>query len=73
VKTTIAGVKLAAPDGREGSMADGAHEENPLADDFAPVSSCAICGKPIEKASGDVIVTALQNAVHAQCAARLAA
>jgi len=54
-------------------MADGTHEENPLADDFAPVPSCAICGKPIEKASGDVIVTALQNAVHAQCAARLAA
>ena len=54
-------------------MADGTHEEHPLADDFAPVSSCAICGKPIEKASGDVIVTALQNAVHAQCAARLAA
>lgn len=54
-------------------MADGTHEENPLAGDFSPVPSCAICGKPIEKGSGDVIVTALQNAVHAQCAARLAA
>jgi hypothetical protein len=73
VRTTIAGVKLAAPQGQEGAMAEGIHEEHPLADDFAPISSCAICGKPIEKTSGDVIVTALQNAVHAQCAARLAA
>ena len=53
-------------------MADGIHEEHPLADDFASAPSCAICGKPIEKAAGDVIITALQNAVHAQCAARLA-
>ncbi len=54
-------------------MTDGIHEENPLADEFVHGSSCAICGKPIEKARGDVIVTAHQNAVHAQCAARLAA
>lgn len=54
-------------------MAEGMNPESPLPDDAVPAVTCAICGKPIEKASGDVIVTALQNAVHAQCAARMAA
>ena len=54
-------------------MVDGTSAEQPLADDFTRAPSCAICGKPIHKASGDVIVTALQKTVHAKCAARLAA
>ena len=51
-------------------MPDGTHAEHPLPDDFSRTTSCAICGKPIEKAGGDVIVTALHHAVHAECAAR---
>jgi hypothetical protein len=51
-------------------MADRNNAEHPLPDDFSRTTVCAICGKPIEKASGDVIVTALQHAVHAECAAR---
>ena len=51
-------------------MADATNAEHPLPDDFARVSSCAICGKPIEKASGDVIATTNQHAVHATCAER---
>jgi hypothetical protein len=54
-------------------MAQGMNPESPLPDDIAPSVTCAICGKPIDKATGDVIVTAMQNSVHAQCAARLAA
>ena len=55
-------------------MAEGMNQERQLPDDAAaPATTCAICGKPIDKATGDVIVTALQNAVHAQCAARMAA
>jgi len=54
-------------------MAEGMNPESPLPDDAAHAETCAICGKPIEKAGGDVIVTALQNAVHAQCASRMAA
>ena len=38
-----------------------------------PVRSCAICGKAIVNATGDVIFTVLQNFVHTLCAERLAA
>lgn len=72
MRIVVGGVKFAVLPGEEGPMADGTHPENPLADDFAPVASCGICGKPIEKGTGDVIITTLHNAVHAQCAARLA-
>ena len=58
---------------QEGPMVDGTTAENPLGDDFDPVATCAICGKPVEKTRGDVIVTTQQNTVHATCAARLAA
>jgi hypothetical protein len=51
-------------------MAERSNAEHPLPDDFSRLTVCAICGKAIEKARGDVIVTALQHAVHAECAAR---
>jgi hypothetical protein len=51
-------------------MAERSSAEQPLPDDFSRTTLCAICGKPIEKASGDVIGTTLQHAVHAECAAR---
>lgn len=54
-------------------MAERMNPESPLPDQTVPGATCAICGKPIEKATGDVIITTLQNAVHAQCAARMAA
>lgn len=54
-------------------MQDDPIAHGPAADAPAPGAACAICGAPIEKVSGDVIITTLENAVHAQCAERLAA
>jgi hypothetical protein len=42
-------------------------------DQPTPVAACAICGKPFDKDAGEVLITQAQNAVHAQCAERLAA